>query len=203
MAKNTTDFDVVKKAHCKNDVQTEEQMLQLMQCVDDPLYFMRKFMKVQHPLKGLMDFKPYPYQVRIIEAFHSHRFTCLLSGRQLGKTTCAAGYLLWRALFIPDSTILIAANKFAQALEVMNKIRFGYEGLPDFIRAGVIEYNKSNVTFDNGSRLVARATSTDSGRGLAVSLLYCLDGETTVKIRDKKTGEIQEVSLAHLYDILV
>jgi hypothetical protein len=76
-------------------------------------------------------------------------------------------------MFVPDSTILVVANKFNQALEVMERVRYCYENLPNHIRAGVTEYNKSNICFDNGSRIIARATSADAGRGLAVSLLYC------------------------------
>jgi hypothetical protein len=88
------------------------------------------------------------------------------------NTTCAAAYLLWRAMFIPDSTILVVANKFSQALEIMDRIQYGYENLPNHIRAGVTEYNKGNITFDNASRILARATSADAGRGLAISLLF-------------------------------
>lgn len=88
------------------------------------------------------------------------------------NTTVAAGYLLWKAMFRPDTTILIAANKLSQALEIMDRIRFAYEHLPDHIRAGVTEYNKGTVTFDNGSKITARATSSDAGRGLSITTLY-------------------------------
>jgi hypothetical protein len=54
----------------------------------------------------------------------------------------------------------------------MERIRYCYENLPNHIRAGVTEYNKSSLGFDNGSRILARATSTDAGRGMAISLLY-------------------------------
>jgi len=88
------------------------------------------------------------------------------------NTTCAAGFLLWKAMFTPDSTILVAANIHVQAIEIMDRIKFTYENLPNHIRAGVLEYNKQTVVFDNGSRIVSRATSPNTGRGLAVSLLY-------------------------------
>src|SRR4051794_33959226 len=98
-----------------------------MDCVDDPLYFMRHFMRVQHPTKGSVAFDPFPFQVRLIEAFHKNRFCIALTARQAGKTTCAAGFLLWRAMFQPDTTILVVANKFVQAIEVMDRVRYIYE----------------------------------------------------------------------------
>lgn len=115
------------------------------------------------------------------------------------NTTCAAGYLLWRSMFVPDTCILVTANKYLQALEIMDRIRYAYENLPNHIRAGVNEYNKGSITFDNGSKIVARATSADAGRGLSVTLLYCLAGESMVKIRNKQTGLIEDISLRDLH----
>lgn len=90
------------------------------------------------------------------------------------NTTCAAAYLLWLAMFFPDKTILICANKMTQALEIMDRIKYSYEGLESssWIRPGVVEYNKGNVSFDNGSSIIARATTKDSGRGLSISCLF-------------------------------
>lgn len=169
MAKN--DLDIIKKPYTKTEYSTE-QLFELVQCVEDPMYFLRNFMKIQHPLKGAIPFEPYPFQIDMIRAFHDNRFTVALTARQMGKTTCAAGYLLWRAMFTPDTTILLTANKLSQALEIMERIRYCYENLPNHIRCGITEYNKGNVGFDNGSRIISRATSTDAGRGLSISLLY-------------------------------
>lgn len=166
------ELEVVKKPHTKSDY-TEDQLLELMKCQNDPLYFMTKFMKVQHPIHGALDFHPYDYQVKMVEAMHRHKNSIIMTARQSGKTTVASGYIAWRAMFVPDSLILIVANKVVQALEVVNKVRFCYENLPNHIRAGVTEYNKGNLSFDNGSRIISRATSYDAGRGMAVSLLYC------------------------------
>lgn len=170
--KPPADLEVVKRPNSKSDY-SEQHLLELMQCVEDPLYFMSTFMQVQHPIKGALAFKPYPFQVRIIKAFHENRFTILMATRQCGKTTCAGGFLIWKAMFTPDTTILITANKYVQALEIVSRIKFCYENLPDHIRAGVTEYNKGTIAFDNGSKIISRATSPDAGRGLAISLLYC------------------------------
>lgn len=164
--------EVVKRPHSKSDY-TDQDLTELARCVNDPLYFMSNFMKVQHPIRGAIPFIPYECQKRIIAGIHEHRFTIALTARQQGKTSCASGYLLWRGLFVPDTTILITANKYLQALEIMDRIRYAYQELPNHIRAGVVEYNKGNISFDNGSRIIARATSADAGRGLSVTLLYC------------------------------
>lgn len=170
MAKSN-ELDIVKRPNSKSSY-TEDSLTDLILCMEDPLYFMRKFVKIQHPLKGSVPFELYPFQVDLINAFHKKRFTIALTARQMGKTTCAAAFLLWKAMFQPDTTILITANKLVQALEIMDRIRYAYENLPDHIRAGITEYNKGTVSFDNGSKIVSRATTSDAGRGLSITLLY-------------------------------
>jgi hypothetical protein len=115
------------------------------------------------------------------------------------NTTTAAGYLLWYAMFVPDSTILVAAHKHTGASEIMSRVRYSYESCPDHIRCGATAYNKQSIEFDNGSRIVAQTTTETTGRGMSLSLLYCLDGDTTVTVRDKSTLIEETISLVDLY----
>ena len=127
----------------------------------------------------------------------NHRFYS--NGILSHNTTCAGAYLLWFAMFHPDQTILVAAHKFTGAQEIMQRIRYGYELCPDFLRAGVISYNKGSMEFDNGSRIMSQTTTGTTGRGLSISLLYCLDGDSTVKIRNKITLVEEDITLQELY----
>ena len=165
------DFEPTKNPHKKVEY-TEGQLLELIQASTDPFYFIAQYVKVQHSTKGMVPLALFPFQYDIIRGFHEHRNCIVLTGRQLGKTTTAAAYLLWSAMFNDDKTILIAANVFRQALEIMERIRTMYESCPDHIRAGVVSYNKSSIKFDNGSRIVAQATTPNTGRGMSISLLY-------------------------------
>lgn len=103
-----------------------------------------------------------------------HLFLCGNTLIPTHNTTCSAAYILWRAMFVRNSTILVAANKLDSALEIMDRIKFAYENLESYnwLRCGIKEYNKRSITFDNGSKIVARATTSDAGRGLSISLLY-------------------------------
>lgn len=90
------------------------------------------------------------------------------------NTVTAAAYILWYAVFNFDKTILIAANKNSNAMEMVHRIRIAYENLPMFLKPGVTDdgWNKHSVGFDNGTRIISEATSENSGRGLSISLLY-------------------------------
>tara|TARA_A100000164_G_scaffold9068_1_gene7761 strand:+ start:37 stop:1314 length:1278 start_codon:yes stop_codon:yes gene_type:complete len=75
-------------------------------------------------------------------------------------------------MYKPDSVILIAAHKYAGAQEIMQRLRFIYETLPDFVRSGCTSYNKGSIEFENGSRIVSQATTETTGRGMSLTLIY-------------------------------
>jgi len=174
MAKSL-DGVLTKKAHTKERF-TEEQVQHLLQCADPVngyMHFVKNFFHIQHPTRGKVKFEPYEYQERLLASYHDYRFNINMMPRQSGKTTCAAGYLLWFSMFHPDQTILVAAHKYTGAQEIMQRIRYGYELCPDYIRAGVTNYNKGSMEFENGSRIVSATTTGNTGRGMSISLLYC------------------------------
>jgi len=171
---NKPEGTLIKTAHSRQKY-TEQDISDLKKCMDTdtgPHYFLDHFFYIQHPTKGRLRYEAFDYQRRLIDSYHQHRFNVNLLPRQTGKTTTAAGYLLWYAMFVPDATILIAAHKYTGAQEIMSRIRFAYELCPDHIRCGVTSYNKQSIEFDNGSRIIAQTTTETTGRGLSLSLLY-------------------------------
>lgn len=168
------DNEFVRAPHEKIEL-TPEQVREYMKCCD-PItgykYFMEKYFYIQHPTRGQMLYQPYVFQEKLIDNYHSNRFSISMMARQTGKTTSAAGYILWFAMFNNDVTILIAAHQFSGAQEIMNRVRYAYEMCPKWLKAGVEAYNLGNINFDNKSRIVARATTEKTGRGMSISLLY-------------------------------
>lgn len=167
----TVDTNLVKKPH-KRETFSAQQIEDLVNCTRDPKYFIKTHCYIQHPTKGRMKFELYGYQDRLVDVYHGYRYSIAMLARQTGKSTCAAAYLLWYAMFNPDSTILIAAHKMSGAQEIMQRIRYMYESCPDHIRAGATAYNKGSLEFDNGSRIIAQATTETTGRGLSLTLVY-------------------------------
>jgi len=175
MGSKNLDGVLIKKANQKQKW-SEEDIQHMLLCSDPdtgPQYFLNNFFYIQHPTQGSLRYQAYHYQTELLSSYHSHRFSVNMLGRQMGKTTTAVGYLLWYAMFVPSSTILIAAHKYTGAQEIMQRLRYAYEMCPDNIRAGVTSYNKQSIEFENGSRIVAQTTTETTGRGMSVSLLYC------------------------------
>lgn len=166
---------LIKDPYVKTHFENQQQLDDFIKCCDPVtgyLYFMDNFFYIQHPTRGSMVYHPWDYQKRLIHTYHNYRFSISLMPRQSGKSTSAAGYLLWYAMFVPDSTILIAAHKYTGAQEIMQRIRYAYENCPSYIKAGVTTYNKGSLDFENGSRIVSATTTENTGRGMSISLLY-------------------------------
>lgn len=88
------------------------------------------------------------------------------------NTTVVAAFLLWFAMFHPDTEIAILANKERQAKEILSRISKAYMDLPFFLQRGCKKFGSLEIEFDNGSKLAAYATSPDSIRGKSVKVLY-------------------------------
>ena len=161
----------IKKAFA-TDEYTPKMIMELARCQKDPVYFMRNYIKVQHPTKGTIKFDLYDYQERFVRSMHENRFVITLQPRQCGKTLTVAMYLLWYAMFNKDSTLLIASKNQGHALEIAARVRFAYEELPSWIKCGVKYYNRHNMELDNGSRIISEATTEKTGRGLAITKIY-------------------------------
>lgn len=163
----------IKRAHTEIEV-THDEVMELKRCMDDPVYFCEHYVKIQHPTRGAIKFEMYEYQKEMIRMYQDNRFSIVLSARQTGKSITSAAYLLWFACFFFDKTILIASNKNSNAMEMIYRIRYAYENLPNWLKPGVLDdgWNKHNIGFDNGSRIISEATSEKSGRGLAISLVF-------------------------------
>ena len=151
---------------------TETEIKEYALCMKSPIYFIEKYAKIISLDKGLVPFQLYPYQKKMFEQFERNRFNVVLACRQSGKSISACGYLLWFALFQPEKSIAILANKGATAREMLARITIMLENIPFFLQPGVKALNKSNIDFSNNSRIIAAATTGQSIRGLSVNLLY-------------------------------
>lgn len=151
---------------------TQHELEEYVKCMHDPAYFAKKYLKVIHLDKGLVPFDLYPYQERMFSHFNSNRFSIVLACRQSGKSISSVAYLLWYALFKPEQTIAILANKGSTAREMLARVTLMLENLPFFLQPGCKALNKGSIEFSNNSRIIAAATSGSSIRGMSVNLLF-------------------------------
>jgi len=151
---------------------TQHELQEYVKCMNDPSYFARTYLKVIHLDKGLVNFDLYPYQEKMFDHFTANRFSIVLACRQSGKSISSVGYLLWYAVFHPEKTIAVLANKGSTAREMLSRITLMLENLPFFLQPGCRALNKGSIEFSNNSRIIASATSGSSIRGMSINLLF-------------------------------
>jgi hypothetical protein len=151
---------------------TQNEINEYARCLKDPVYFAENYLKVISLDDGLVPFKLYPYQREMVEHFNDNRFSIVLACRQSGKSITSCAYLLWYAVFNPEKTVAILANKGATAKEMLGRITLMLENLPFFLQPGCKVLNKTSIEFSNNSKIISSSTSSSSIRGLSVSLLF-------------------------------
>lgn len=148
------------------------QINEIIRCGKDPVYFMNRYLKIQHPLRGLIPFKTFPFQDDCVKDFNDNRFNIILKSRQLGLSTLVAAYAVWQAIFYKEKNILIIATKLAVAQNFIRKVKTYIKSMPNWLLVPTITANnKQQVEFSNGSQIKAVPTSEDAGRSEALSLL--------------------------------
>ena len=151
---------------------TQEMLQEWIKCGQDPIYFAEKYIKIVHVDHGFIPIKLYDYQKEIIVKLTNNRRVTVVTSRQAGKTTTAAAIILHYILFNDHKTVALLANKGDAAREILDRIKLAYEALPDWLQQGVDEWNKGSITLENGSKVIAAATSSSAIRGKSISLLY-------------------------------
>jgi hypothetical protein len=69
-----------------------KQLEEIKKCHKSPAYFINTYIKIQHPTKGRLDFKTFPFQDDCLNDFEKHRFNIVVKSRQLGLSTLTAAY---------------------------------------------------------------------------------------------------------------
>lgn len=162
---------LLKKAGFKQQF-TTDQIDEFLKCAENPIYFCNQYLKSIDADDGLIPIKLRSYQEDMINSFHQKRRSIVTTCRRAGKSTAVCGYILWYMIFNNDKTVALLANKGETARELLGLIQIAYQNLPKWLQHGVIEFNKGSFLLENGSRVLATATSTDAIRGYTISLLY-------------------------------
>jgi hypothetical protein len=150
---------------------TQEQFIELAKCADDPIYFAKNYIKIVTLDHGLVNFKPYNFQEKMLKNFHEKRFNICKLPRQSGKSTTTVAFLVHNILFDEHTSIAILANKAQTAKDILARLQTAYENLPKWMQQGVKSCNKTSIELENGSKVIAASTSASAVRGGTYSLL--------------------------------
>tara|TARA_Y100001963_G_scaffold160227_1_gene269208 strand:- start:2654 stop:4309 length:1656 start_codon:yes stop_codon:yes gene_type:complete len=151
---------------------TKEQVEEYLKCAAEPEYFIETYVQIVNVDEGLIPFDMYDFQRDIINKVHNNRFVIAKLPRQSGKSTTIIAYLLHFVLFNPSVNVAILANKLATARELLGRLKLAYEHLPKWMQQGIMEWNKGSIELENGSKILASATSSSAVRGGSFNMIF-------------------------------
>ena len=151
---------------------TQEQVDEYIKCSKDPIYFAKNYIKIVNVDEGLINFKMWNFQEKMLKLFASNRFVITKCPRQVGKTTTTVAYMLWETIFRDSQNCAVLANKGSLARDILAKYQLAYENLPMWLQQGVVTWNKGNVELENGSKIIAASTSSSAIRGGSFNIVF-------------------------------
>lgn len=141
---------------------TDEEIEEWLRCKNDIIYFVEKYCQLMTP-EGIQHVKLRDYQKNYLKHLIDNRLSIYLACRQCGKTTTSAVFMLHYILFNIDKNALVLGNKRKTAGEILDKAKKIYLELPYFLKPGIYKWNEGEIVLDNGCRLMAEATTINSG----------------------------------------
>ena len=150
---------------------TKDQVSEYIKCKESVEYFVENYINIVSLDKGLVLFDLYPYQRNMLNKFSTKRFVITKMPRQSGKSTTVISYLLWKILFFDSQTVGILAHKGSTARELLSRLKLAYQHLPKWLQQGIVTWNKGDIEIENGSKIIASATSSSAIRGLSMNCL--------------------------------
>lgn len=177
---------------------TEHEINEYIKCKEDILYFAENYYYIQTIDYGRIKIPLWEFQKKMLKAFidpSPKRHIIVLSARQMSKTTVSALYLLHMMLFSKESNIAILANNERTSREILSRIQMAYLNLPLWLQKGVEEWNKGSIILENGVKIIAASTSSNSIRGTTIN---CVDENSLVTVKNKRTSEIETITIKEL-----
>jgi hypothetical protein len=173
-------------------------------CLLNPMYFMKKYVKIQHQTRGIIPFELYPFQEETLQHFIDNDRNIVLKSRQMGISTLVSAYALWTMIFHQGKNVLVLSKTQDTSKEIVSKVKLANNNLPSWLKIQTVEDNRLSIRFKNESRIVALSSAADSARSVSAFLLVvdeCVGPETSISIRNKKTKEIKQIKIKDLFNL--
>lgn len=125
---------------------------EIIKCQKDFNYFAETYLKIIHPVKGLISFYPYDFQKRLIKTYDDNRFVIVKKFRNGGFSTCVALYGLWLCMFNSDRRILYISKTDKEAVYLGRIVDRAIQELPEqfqFLLTKSNDHRKDFVTNSN------------------------------------------------------
>lgn len=143
--------------------------LEMRRCRIDHLWFLKRYWTIQlHKTASEAVWENmYPCQEEILRDWATEPAVVTLKARQIGYSTAAAGFNAWDVAFHPNTPILFLSRREDDAVELLDKAKFGFDRLPLWM-ANLLpkknSKNKQELLLDNNSAIVSLPSKSNAAR---------------------------------------
>lgn len=141
-----------------------------------PRKFKRQLKSKHHPknynfyIQSIKKVKSVPVKCIQVEN-KDHMFLCGKTMIPTHNSTTYVAYILWYLIFHNNVEVALLANKGQTARELLSRIQIAWENLPSWIQQGIVVWNKGSIELENGSKIIATNTASNSIRGYSFNLI--------------------------------
>lgn len=134
----------------------------------DPVYAVSSLWHIKVPGQGKVLMVPRDAQKEAFQHWQDNRYSLTLKARQIGWSTSTGAFSWWETYFHSDREILFISRGEREAQDLLAKVKYGLQHLPDWVRArGPRQLNDSKlrIDFSNGSSIISLPSASDPARG--------------------------------------
>jgi len=160
-------IDVTKENHFMREFET------------NPVSFIEDNMKINTADRGIVPFKLYDVQKKLVNTLHNYNEVIINKSRQAGISRVAMGYLIHYIIFNENKNIFLGTPKNSQAVDLLDKLVEMLDSLPSHIRPVIKDKTKTSFVC-NGNRIIAKACHFEYTNSARFDFIY-LDEFSWVK----------------------
>jgi hypothetical protein len=155
---------------------------EIRKCSEDPKHFINNYVNVIHPIRGVVPFKLFKFQQRIVDEVIDTRFNLVRKFRQAGITTLCAAYSLWSIIFKEHHNVMVVSIGDRESTAFLARVMDMYEDLPTWLKPVIKEKNKHTLHLSTGSKVKSQPAG--AGRGESVSHLIVDEAAFIERMRE-------------------
>ena len=155
---------------------------EIQRCKDDPEYFIKTYVNIEHPIKGIIPFNLYKFQSRILKDMIGERLNILRKFRQAGATTLCCAYSLWSLIFKDNHNIMVVSIGDRESTAYLRRVVLMYDDLPMWLKPSIKMKNAHTLRLSTNSRIISQPAG--AGRGESVSHLIIDEAAFIDKMRE-------------------
>lgn len=141
----------------------------------DPINFITQYIKIQHPIRGIIPLALYDYQAQTILDYVKYDKICQINARQMGSSVVGLSFILWYSIINNHHNIIYSSYGNSILQESRNRLLFMIDNLPSNVAVKVKINNKQKIEFENGTTIHFLLINGQSGCGISANLVYMAD----------------------------